>query len=464
MKRIINRSYVIFVLVAAFFVMLTILGVRYFVHGAQWATKSLNNHIFSSGSLTVGGAVFDSKGVVLASTVDGKRVYNNDFYTRVSTLHVVGDKKGIISSGAQSLYRSSLVGYDRINGLYRAVNGKNGGVMLTIDSAVNSTAYSSLNGSKGSVMVYNYKTGAVACMVSAPSFDPSNEPSTETLNNDSRYEGVFINRCTNGVFTPGSTMKIITAISALENIEDIEKQTWTCTGSISIGGEKINCSGTHGKQSFEKALNNSCNCVFADIANQLGSKKLSATMKKLGLKKKLTVGRIVGTKSIYNLKDTKKYDLGWAGVGQYNTLVTPLHMLSIAGTIANGGTYIKPYFVEEASGVRKESGQSGNRIVSISSEIASKMNSLLRSDVVNNYGDSRFPNLKMAGKTGTAERGQKDGYKLRHCWFVGYSQRPDFPYAVVVILENQTSGSGLEKAVPIANVVLQKLLSQQGKQ
>lgn len=460
MKTIINRSYVIFALVAAFFVMLVILGARFFINGASWATKSLNNHIFTSGVLTTGGAVSDSKGIALVSTVNGVRTYNSDYYTRVSTLHAVGDKTGIISGGAQSLYRSSLVGYDKVNGLYNAVNGKNGGVTLTINSAVNSAAYRALNGAKGAVMVYNYKTGQVPCMVSAPTFDPANPPSSETLNNDSRYEGVYINRCTNGIFTPGSTMKIITTISALENIPDIESRTWNCTGSLRVGDDLVKCSGVHGQQNLEKGLNNSCNCVFASIAIELGSKKLNATMKELGLKKKLTVGRIKGSKSSYSFKDAMKSDIGWAGVGQYNTLVTPLHMLSIAGTIANGGTYIRPYFVAEASGVHGEAGVNGSKDISITPEIAAKLDKLLRSNVVNKYGDGTFPNLQMTGKTGSAERGSQNGYTLRHCWYVGYSQRSDFPYAVVVIVENLTYGSGYSVAAPIANKVLQELLKQ----
>ena len=462
MKKIINRSYAIFILVAAFFVMLAILGVKYWTYGAKWATNSLNNHIFSYGSLTNAGPVFDCNGVVLASTENGRRKYNDNYYTRVSTLHVVGDKSGIISTGAQSLYRSDIVGYDRINGLFNTINGKQGGLTLTIDSAVCSTAYQALNGAKGAVMVYNYKTGEVPCMVSAPAFDPANPPSSETLNKDERFEGVYINRCTGGLFTPGSTMKIITAICALENMPDVEGRNFNCTGSFKIGSDTVICSGVHGKQSFEKALNNSCNCAFAEIAVQLGAKKLSATMKELGLKSRLTVGKLKGAKCYYSLSGAKDSEVGWAGVGQHNTLVTPLHMLSIVGTIANGGKYVQPYIVKEESSIEILNDLKTGGKISVDAKIAEKMDKLLRSNVVNYYGDKTFPNLKMTGKTGSAERGKKNGYTLRHCWYVGYSQREDFPYAVVVILENLTYGSGYKTAAPVANKVLQKLLSQKG--
>ena len=461
MKRVLNRTYAVFILISVFFVLLGILGFRYWAHGAEWAVKSLNGHIFHAGSLTNAGAVLDSKGEVLVSTVDGKRVYNDSYYKRLSTLHVVGDKSGIISSSVQSLYRSALVGYNRVDGLYNTINGNEPGLTLTIDAEVSSVAYQALNGAKGAIMVYNYKTGEVPCMVSSPAFDPSDPPDSTKLDNDSRYEGVYINRCSNGLFTPGSTMKIVTAISALENIPDIENRTWTCNGSVEVGGDIIKCSGKHGKVNFEKALNCSCNIVFSDIAIELGSKKLISTMKELGMNTNLTVGKIKGSKCSYNLKGIKDSELGWAGVGQYKTLVTPLHMLSIVGTIANGGAYVSPQIVNSSSTV-KEYIEKAVPKITIDPEIASKMDLLLRSNVKNYYGDRKFPNLQMTGKTGSAERGKENGYVLRHCWYVGYSQRDDFPYAVVVIMENLKSGSGYSVAIPAANKVLQKLFSIKG--
>lgn len=456
MKKVINRSYAIFILVAFFFVMLGILTYRYAAYGSVWATKNINKHLFTYGNLTTAGEITDADGTVLVSTVDGERKYNKDYYTRISTLHVVGDKSGLMSSSVQNLYRSSLVSYDMVNGIFDAVHDKQTGVQLTLKAKVNAAAYKALNGSKGAVYVYNYKTGETVCMASAPTYDPENAPSSNTLNNDSKFEGVFLNRCTNGLFTPGSTMKIITAVSALENIPNVESQTFNCTGSIKIGNDYVRCSGVHGTNSFEKALNKSCNVAFAQIAVQLGAKKLTATANEFGFNKNFRIGKMKSSKSILDLSKISDVNLGWAGVGQHTTLVSPVQMAMVAGTIANNGVAVNPCIIKKASeGADKKS--VAIEKIGITPEIAAKAQKLLRSNVQNYYGDSNFPGLKMAGKTGSAERGTVNGAKLRHCWFVGYSTDESFPYAISVVMENQTSGSGYSKAVPVANKVMQAL-------
>lgn len=456
MKKVINRSYAIFILVAFFFIMLGILSFRYATQGAVWATKSINSHLFKSGNLTVAGDIYDADKVLLVSSVDGKRKYNPDFYTRISTLHVVGDKAGLMSTSVQNLYRSALVGYNPINGVYDAVHNNKVGIDLTIRSKVNAAAYKALNGSKGAVYVYNYKTGETICMASAPTYDPENAPSSSTLNNDKRYEGVFLNRCINGLFTPGSTMKIVTAISALENIPDIESRSFKCTGSIKYGDDVVKCSGVHGKLNLEKALNCSCNVVFAQIAVELGSKKLTTTANELGFGKNTYIGKMRTSKPLIDLTKIAKSNLGWAGVGQYTTLVTPVQMAMIAGAIANGGNTYTPTIIKHASSDNDKT-MVIDPTITIAPEIATKMAKLLRSNVANYYGDKSFPGLKMAGKTGSAERGKVNGALLRHCWFVGYSTDENFPYAISVVMENQTTGSGFSKAVPVANKVLQAI-------
>lgn len=456
MKKVINRSYAIFILVAFFFVLLGILGFRYFTLGSTWATKSINNHLFTRGNLTTAGDIYDSDGILLVGTEDGKRKYNSDFYTRISTLHVVGDKAGLMSSSVQNLYRSALVGYDHISGIYNAVHDNKVSIDLTIKSKVNAAAYKALNGSKGAVYVYNYETGETICMASAPTYDPENSPSSETLNNDKKFEGVFLNRCINGLFTPGSTMKIITTISALENIPDIENKTVNCTGSIKLGGDYVRCNGVHGKVKLQKALNVSCNVAFAKIATELGSKKLTDTANELGLNTKIKTGKMISSRPYFDLKGLSDSELGWTGIGQGTTLVTPQHMAVIAGTIANGGISINPCIIKKSSEGSDKTGIV-NENISISPEIAARVSKLLRSNVTDYYGEKSFPGLKMAGKTGSAERSKVNGALLRHCWFVGYSTDENFPYAIAVVMENLTSGSGFSRAVPVANKVLQAI-------
>jgi peptidoglycan glycosyltransferase len=307
-----------------------------------------------------------------------------------------------------------------------------------------------MNGNKGTVIVYNYETGEVICMVSAPTYDPANKPKDINTNTTGKYNGIYMNRAISGVFTPGSTFKVVTAICAIENIPDLYTRKFKCTGKKTFGKGDVICNGVHGTLSFERALNVSCNSVFSERANEVGKDKLTETVRALGFGKNVTVSKAKTVRSTFDVSNSTKLDLGWAGIGQYTTLVNPCQMLMLMGGIANGGKAIIPYLVESSSELVDVKSKV-NTSFTLSPETASAIKKLLRSDVENYYGDDLFPGLEMCGKTGTAEVPPDED----HAWFVGFSQRPDFPYAVVVCLEN--GGSGYDDAIPVANAVLQAL-------
>lgn len=448
MKNTTKRAYVIFALIAAFFVGLGFMLYSFVTNGDSWASSRLNTHVFTNRQLTTAGSVLDRNGKTLVETKDGKRSWNSDRTTRLATLHIVGDSQGYISTGVQTLYRSSLIGYNFAKGVYgnNHSSGKNN-VKLTVDSDISRVAFDALKGNKGTICVYNYQTGEVICMVSAPSFDPENKPTDIDTDTSGRYDGIYLNRFLSGVFTPGSTFKVVTAICTIENMPDINKRTFNCTGKYKIGKSQVTCNGVHGKLGFERALNVSCNSVFAQLANELGKEKLTQTVKQLGFDKSVTVSLAKTAKSFFNVEDSTKLDLGWAGIGQYTTLVNPCQMLMLAGAVANGGQAVTPYIVEESSRIFDAKGQI-NKNIRLSEETAKKVKKLMRSNVENYYGDYRFPNLKFSGKTGSAE---VEG-KRSHAWFYGFSSRADFPFAIVVCLEN--GGIGLNDAMPAASKVM----------
>ena len=207
----------------------------------------------------------------------------------------------------------------------------------------------------------------------------------------------------------------------------------------------------HGKVTFERALNVSCNSVFAELANELGKDALTKTVRDLGFGKSVKISKAKTVRSSFDVSDSTRLDLGWAGIGQYTTLVNPSQMLMLMGAIANGGKAIIPYVVEESSElVDVKTKQNLN--LTLSEETAKKVRKLLRSNVENYYGDGKFPGLKMCGKTGSAE--VSNGRS--HAWFVGFSYDTKFPYAIVVCLEN--GGIGYNDAIPAANKTLQALL------
>lgn len=455
MKNTTKRVYIVLLLVAAFFAGLGFMLYSFITDGPTWVADRGNEHIYSDGSLTVAGTIYDRQGVPLISTVDGERIYNDDEAIRRSTLHVIGDSSGFISTGIQTLYRSNLVGYNFANGIYGILSSDTGcDIHLTLDADVSAAAYEAMDGDKGTVVLYNYKTGQTICMISSPNYDPLDKPDDIDENPNGEYDGIYLNRAISGVFTPGSTFKVVTAIAAIENIPDIYTRTFNCTGKYTTGTGKgdgdVICHSVHDTVTFEQGLNYSCNVVFGTLANEIGAQKLTETVRKLGFGANVTISKAAAVRSTFDVSSSTRLDLGWAGIGQYTTLVNPCQMLMLMGGIANSGTAVIPYLVEDSSELIDVKGKINTDFV-LSPETASAIKKLLRSNVENYYGDEQFPDLEMCGKTGTAEVTTGDD----HAWFVGFSQRSDFPYAVVVCLEN--GGSGYDNAIPVANAVMQAL-------
>lgn len=456
MRNTTKRTYIIIFLILAFFVGLGIMIYSFVTNGGTWAANRANAHIYKGGELTVAGTIYDRDGEILVSTENGKRKYNSNYNKRVSTLHVVGDSAGYIATGVQTLYRSNLIGYNFIDGIYKTLSSDEGvDIKLTIDADVCAEAYSAMAGKKGTVVVYNYETGQTICMVSSPTYDPENKPTDIDTNTTGKYDGVYMNRAISGVFTPGSTFKVVTAICAIENIPDIYSRKFKCTGKKNFGSGDVICNGVHGTLTFERALNVSCNSVFAELANEVGKDKLTETVRALGFGKNVKISKAKTVRSTFDVSNSTKLDLGWAGIGQYTTLVNPCQMLMLMGAIANSGEAMTPYIVEDSSEI-VDSKNKVNTNIKLSADTADKVKKLLRSNVMNYYSDNKFPNLEMCGKTGSAEVSNGKS----HAWFVGFSQKKNFPYAIVVCLEN--GGIGYNDAIPVANKVMQKVLSTVG--
>lgn len=447
-----KRAYVLYFFIVAFLVGLGVMIYSFFIHGGDWTSKLVNQHIYKNGEIASAGTVYDRDGTALVYSEDGYRIYNSDKTIRKATLHAVGDNSAFISTGVQYVYSSQLTGYDFVNGVYNLKKYNRGNdINLTLDAEVCKTAYNALDGRKGTVDVYNYRTGEIICMVSAPSYDPENKPSD--MDGKDEYEGVYLNRFISGLYTPGSIFKVVTAISALENIPDIQSRTFECDGNYHTDTGDVECNGVHGTVTFEEALNHSCNSAFAEIALELGREKLMTTAGELGFNVKEKMGEINVEKSRFDVSGANNVDFGWAGIGQYTTLVNPCHMLTLMGAIANGGTAVKPYFVKSMVTPSDKETVIGktetSKTVTLDPSIAKTMVKLMRSNVKNYYGDYRFPDLQMCGKTGTAQIDNGES----HSWFVGFSENPDTPYAVVCVVEN--SGSGLSAAGPVVNRVMQ---------
>ncbi len=460
MKMITKRGIFLWILAVAFLFGLGFMTFSLVQNGDTWVMKTYNSHVYKDGELIGAGTITDCNDKILAQTVDGKREYSDDAITRKSTLHTVGDTKGYISSGIQSVYKSNLTGYNLLFGVYSIERyGKGNDMQLTIDSEVCNTAYKALSDYKaGCVGVVNYKTGDIVCAVSTPSYDIEDEPSD--LNTNEKYEGVYINRLITGLYTPGSTFKLVTAVCAIENIPDIYDRKWTCTGEYDPGaGTPIECNGVHGTITFKQALAKSCNATFAQIAIELGPEKLAKTAQSLGFTSTVTISdKIVSEQGRFFLEkgDADDY-VGWTGIGQGDTLIPPIAMLRFVSAVANDGVAVS---FNEVDSLANQAGKALNLNIKtnetqlLSSETASKLKEMMRYNVKEQYGEYNYEGLSLCAKSGTAQIDNDTSHNT--AWFTGFMDDEDNPYAFVVVVEYGNSGS--QTAGPIAAKVLRSIV------
>ncbi|MBR1530776.1 MAG: penicillin-binding protein [Eubacterium sp.] len=459
MKMIAKRGIFLWILAILFTAGIIFLTVSFVSHGSEWAMKNYNPHLYRNGELIGAGTIYDSNDKILAQTVDGKRVYAEDKTTRKSTLHVVGDPKNFISTGVQNTFDSKLTGYNLMLGVYNIERyGKGNDLKLTINSDLCNSAYNLLDGRKGTIGIVNYKTGEVICSVSSPSYDVENVP--DNLETSDYYEGVYINRLLSAHYVPGSTFKLVTAICAIENIPDIYNRTWVCNGGYTPKkGVTIECNSNHGDSiNFNDALAKSCNSVFAQLAIELGSEKLTATAKELGIGSKITIsGEIDGFGGDFNVDNAADDLLGWTGIGQGNTRIAPITMLRISSAIANGGKAVSFNIIDDfanQAGKALDITLPTNKVELMSADVAANMKNMMRYNVQSWYGDDSYPGLNLCAKSGTAQIDSNDSHNI--AWFTGFMDDDSHPYAFVVVVEN--GGSGSQTAGPIANQLLQQLL------
>lgn len=447
------RSFILYIFGLGFLVGLGVFLYGIVIDGGSWAMQPFNKHLTSGSQLSNGGAILDRNNVILAKSENGVRVYNGDETTRRAMLHAVGDNRGYISTGIQYNYRSELSGYNLITGI-ASPTGKGGGsnIKLTLDSSLSKLALQKLGSRNGAVAIYNYKTGEMLCMVSAPNFDPSNPPKDLDTDKTGKYEGVYLNKVLSSTYTPGSIFKLVTSAAAIEAMPDLDSRTWNSNGSITINGNKITDVAAYGKLNFKNALAKSSNVAFAQIALELGTEKMTTAANAMGFNKSFDLDGITTSKSVYNVNGAKDNELGWSGVGQYTDLTNPYHMMLMMGAIANGGTPVKPYLIDRVTtqfGLVTKSGHAQTDSTFLSTSTADKLKAYMRYNVTNSYGDKLFPGLSVCAKTGTAEVG---GGKNPNGWMVGFSSDARTPLAFAVIVEN--AKSGMSSAGQIASALM----------
>ena len=439
MKKVTGRALSVLLLVAVMVAGMGIYIFRLVRDGGDWASFYANDSVYTQGVLNRG-AVLDRNGNLLAGAGEGGFLYAEDASVRRGCLHVVGDLEGNIGTSILSNYRPELINYSLLTG----TTTDGGTVQLTLDSDVCAAAYDALSGKKGAVLVYNYKTGEILCLTSTPGWDPQEGIHFDL--DDPAYEGAFINRAISSVFTPGSVFKLVTMAAAIEQIPDIWQQTFTCNGETIIGGQRIVCTGHHGTITAEQALACSCNVAFGEIARQLGGDTIARYAEAYGLTSAHQLTDEISTAAGSVPAAQGDGDAAWAGIGQYEDLISPYAFLRFVGAIANGGTCVEPTLL---------AGEKPQQVQLMDPSTAQTLSEMMSYNVQYEYGAGTYPGLEMHAKTGTAET-----YGGTHAWFAGFITNANAPLAFVVIAER--AGGGYYVASPIANAVLQKAVAVLG--
>ncbi len=441
-----NMRLVGFLVVAAFIGLAAWFSMTAFEQGSIWASDSYNTRLRTTGNQR--GDITDRNNIVLATTQDGSRVYPEDVSIRRALVATVGDTLGMSGTGVEGYFSSTLLDLsdslvERLGALGGNTQRKGNSIQLTIDAKL--TAYVSNlfpDGYRGAVVIQNYATGEVLAWVSKPDYDPydAGEESVE--------DTAYLNRCLQGLYTPGSVFKLVTLASAIENDPNVLNQTFLCNGTWEYEGGKIVCAGktAHGTIDLQTAIEKSCNVTFGKLAYQLGWDRLRATAEKLGFNENMKLGDFAIYNSQFPNSGSNMSDLVWAGIGQGKVLVTPMHMAMITSAIANGGAMLKPTLVQKitnANGTVVQGAHSPTYRQVMSESTAKIISNYMYSAVESGTAKrAAISGYEVCGKTGSAETSD-DKTVETNSWYTGFIRDSRYPYTITVVIEQGGAGSRL---------------------
>ena len=452
MNRVTRRVASLYVLVVLLMGGLFFFLYEYATKADTWVISPGSPHVYNSANIGCG-QVIDRDGTLLLDITES-RSYAQDPAVRKSTLHWLGDRQGRISAPAIANYAREMTGYDMVNGLY-SYTGNGGQAVLTLSSKLQTVALEALGDQKGTVAVYNYKTGEILCAVTTPTYDPDAVPDIGA-DTTGAYEGVYLNRFLQSAYIPGSIFKVVTTAAALDCVDDILERTFTCDSVYEYGIDRVTCQKAHGTLTLKQALAKSCNCSFAQIANLVGAENLQKYAEQFQVTQPLSFDGITTAAGNFDLTDAAPVEIAWGGIGQYTDQINPCRYMTFMGMIAGEGRAAMPYLVSQVTFEDEVTYQARTEMTDriMSREIAEIMKSYLRSNVKNVYGDSRFPDISICGKSGTSQLG---GGETSNAMFAGFANDERYPLAFVCVVEN--GGYGATACIPILNRVLRECMA-----
>lgn len=431
----------IFICMFAYIIVFMVKDSRTFIANSYNKRQSLYAEKITKGS------IISSDGNILAQTLtdeDGNE-YRNYPYSNVFA-HAVGyDSNGQSGLEMNSAYYLLASNQNIITQTYNKLKdqkSKGNNVVTTLNTTLQSTAYDALGYNDGAVVIMEPDTGKILAMVSKPDFDPNDIDNVieETQDTDS---SCLLNRSTQGLYPPGSTFKILTALEFIHENKNYQKYSYECQGEDIFDGVQIHCSdyAVHGTVDLADSLAKSCNTSFSNIGMSLNKQSYRDLCESFLFNKELPYDGYY-RKSQFALNATSDdSQVPQTAIGQGDTLITPLHSAMIMSTIANGGVMMSPYMIDrietcDGDLVKQFKSDTYGKIISASD--ARILKDLMLG--VTSYGTASdaFSDVPytIAGKTGTAEFNENMD---SHSWFVGFSNVDDPDIVVCVIVENASS-------------------------
>lgn len=436
-----------------------------------------NNHSLAKEARTERGTISTYDGVVLAQSVpteDGtfERVYPaGDLASQV-----VGYSSARFgTSGIEQAYNDTLKGKENfaswtdVLNSFAGIGGAGNDVALTLNSKIQQAAQDALAGRTGACVVMDPDTGAILAMASSPTYDAADfETVIEQANADSS-DTRLINRAIHALYSPGSTFKIVSLATALEDGVADENTVYDAPGSMEIGNaDVVNFDGNnYGQLTLAQATELSANTAFGQLGVDMGADALVAGAEDFGFNKDIEFALTLYTSLMPDPDDMTEWETAWAAagenVGENKTASHPspngpqatvLEMALVGSAIANDGTIMQPYLVDgvyNANGERSFTAQPTKLMQAVSETTAGRVRDVLAGVVNNGTGtDAAIDGVQVAGKTGTAEK--VDG---NDSWFVGMAPADDPRVVVALIIEDGEEGVGAQKAQNVLKTALE---------
>ena len=460
---------------------------------ASLASKPNNARAFEAQFQYQRGNIVTADGVTIAESKPSNDVFKykrsypyGPVYAPVTGYDTLYSQTGIekaedslLSGSASALTVRNVI--DLLTGKQR----KGANVTLTINSKAQAAAYNALAalGKPGGVVALNPKTGAILAVASYPSYDPNvlathdgpqlNQADEQLLTDKAQP---LLNRALEGTYPPGSTFKIVTSSSLLTqspsttintNVDSPAQLTLPQTTHVLTNNNGEVCGNGSGQAPLIVAFAQSCDTTFGKIGMQLGAPALNDMAEKFGMNDANLDVPLPVAKSNYVIPPSQALT-AFSAIGQFSDTVTPLQEAMFAAAIANGGTLMKPYLVQQVTASDLSTVQTTSQSVlsqAVSSSVAGSVGQMMRAVVQDpngtafNVSAQNEGGIVIAGKTGTAETGT---VSLNDAAFTSFAPYGNPQIAVGVII--QGGGYGAAAAAPIAAQVIKAYLASQGNQ